>query len=365
MDWHSIHVYYYDQDKNALILDGVRPLFRTLDGHVDAVYYTRHWRYGPHLRLNFRTTANTFAELVRPAADEIIGGFLASCPSTTSLDPAQELPVHQRLAELEREDGELLPWHPDNSIVTAAYDARATAIGGPETAGLVAGFQATATELAFRMTEELTDPGQRLARGFDLMIATAQAMSRRGITDAFISFRSHAEGFLCGFPEGAGLRPAWDQHYDQHRRSLVRRITTVVAAVQDGDAAVPFVDEWLATLRPSWLEAQRLASAGTLLLPTKMPSDAEPTVDLAAISPFHQVLLANPSWEQTQQSASFLQYRLMLNLTYLMLTRLGVTPVERFLLGHLAANAVEDAYNVSAIELVRGRPVPEQSAGAR
>jgi hypothetical protein len=46
----------------------------------------------------------------------------------------------------------------------------------------------------------------------------------------------------------------------------------------------------------------------------------------------------------------------MLNYTYLHMTRLGITPTERFLLCHLAANAVEECYGVSAFELV-GAPV--------
>lgn len=370
MDWHSIHVYYYDQNKDKLILDGIRPLFRALRGQVDAAYYTRHWRHGPHLRLNVHTTADTLADVVRPAAEEIVGGFLARHPSTRQLDPVRELPAHRRLAELEQEEGALLPWHPDNSIVTAVYDARSALIGGPETAALVADFQATVTELAFRMTEELS-PQKRLARSFDLMIAVAQTMATRGITNGFISFRSHAEGFLCGFPEAAGLRPVWDRHYAVHRKSLARRVSTIVAAVQDADAEVPFVQEWIAVLGPSWERAQRLASADALLLPIGLPIDfeaevgAEDRVDLAEVSPFHQVLLANPTWEQTQRSRSFLQYRMMLNLTYLLMTRLGITPVERFLLCHLVANTVEDTYGVSAIELVRGRSASDQIVSTR
>jgi hypothetical protein len=48
----------------------------------------------------------------------------------------------------------------------------------------------------------------------------------------------------------------------------------------------------------------------------------------------------------------FLRYRLMLNYTYLHLTRLGVPGLHRYLLCHLAANAVEEVYGVSALDLV-------------
>jgi len=42
----------------------------------------------------------------------------------------------------------------------------------------------------------------------------------------------------------------------------------------------------------------------------------------------------------------------VLNLLYLHLTKLGIRPAERALLGHLLANAVEDVYGVDAATLV-------------
>jgi len=48
----------------------------------------------------------------------------------------------------------------------------------------------------------------------------------------------------------------------------------------------------------------------------------------------------------------FKRYRLLLNYTYLHLARLGVTGYERFRLCHLAANAVEEALGVDAMEAV-------------
>jgi hypothetical protein len=74
-------------DKDALILNGVRPLFQTLAGRVSAVSSTRQWKFGPHLRLNVRTGAVTFADVVRPAVDEIIRGSLKRCPSSDERRP--------------------------------------------------------------------------------------------------------------------------------------------------------------------------------------------------------------------------------------------------------------------------------------
>lgn len=361
MEWHRMHVHYYAPDKRELLLDGIRPFFHAVGDNATSMYFMRHWRQGPHLRLNVRTTASLFADVVRPLADDIIGGFLTRRPSTARLDPLHELPRHRRLAELELEDGPLLPWHPDNTIMTARHDPRTDAVGGRVAAEVLAQFQSDATELTFRMIDELTSRRQRLARAFDLMIVTVHAMSAHGIAGGFVSFRSHAEGFLHGFPEAAGLRDAWDRHYRAHRDELVRRVRTLVAAVDGDGIGIAHVDEWLAVLRSNVEGVQRLAEAGELTLPIGMPASAEHTFDHDKISPFHRVLLANPAWDRTLRSAEFVTYRVMLNLTFLTLTQIGITPVERLLLAHIAANAVEDANGISAVDLVRA-PAPTTTA---
>ncbi|MGH3829696.1 MAG: lantibiotic dehydratase C-terminal domain-containing protein [Pseudonocardiaceae bacterium] len=48
--WHSAHIHYHEPDKNALILDAVRPLLHQLRPVVERAYLVRPWRQGPHLR---------------------------------------------------------------------------------------------------------------------------------------------------------------------------------------------------------------------------------------------------------------------------------------------------------------------------
>jgi hypothetical protein len=43
----------------------------------------------------------------------------------------------------------------------------------------------------------------------------------------------------------------------------------------------------------------------------------------------------------------------MINLLYLLFTRLGVRPVEKYLLCHVVANAVEELYDVDAVSVLR------------
>jgi hypothetical protein len=362
--WHSIHVYYHDTEMDDLILHGVRPLFRRLNGQVSAMYYVRHWRFGPHLRLNIRTDIETFTETVRPAVDEIVGGYLAKYPSTRLLDPAQEFPIHQRLAELEGEQGPLLPWRPNNTIDVADNDSRENILGNRETADLLADFHTATTELAFGMTEE-SSGAERLAIAFNLMIATAHTMFGDGdITNGFASFRSHAEGFLCAFREGEGLRPGWQEHYQRNAKSLMDRVAAVVTTIDTAEPIAPFVLEWVDSLAPFRKRGRRLAEDDLLF---KTPDTFGANSDLETVnanknqlmqaSPYHRAALSDPRTVELSNTPVFMVYRLMLNLTYLHLTKLGIAPAERFLLCHLAANAVEELYGISAFEPADALPV--------
>ncbi|RKN20968.1 hypothetical protein D7147_09165 [Micromonospora musae] len=361
MRWHCFQIYYHADNKDRLILEAIRPVARRLGDQVDSLYYLRHWLRGPHVRLYVRCTPEVLATLARPAIDELVGRFLAEVPSTVRLDPQEHLPMHRRLAELESESGDLLPWYPDNSLHLS------TEVDPPPseatTAGLLADFYSDTTELAFRMTEEIAAGGRRLGIAFDLMIATAHSLSGVGLARGGLSFRSHAEAFLHGFPEGRGLRDAWDRHYRRSAATLVGRVRAVVADLDGATSAVPYVRDWLDALRPYRDRAGRLVSAG-LLMDQAPPVDADADiVDLTQVSPFHRELFATSAWqEQTEATEWFLSYKLVLNYTYLHLTRLGVNPVERFLLCHLAACAVEQAHGVSAVELIRTLADPSVTA---
>ncbi len=70
-------------------------------------------------------------------------------------------------------------------------------------------------------------------------------------------------------------------------------------------------------------------------------------------SAFHQALARNPAHlEMMRTSVWFHAFRVVVNCCYLHLTRLGIRPFERSLLGFLVSEAVEERFGVSAVELV-------------
>jgi len=86
----------------------------------------------------------------------------------------------------------------------------------------------------------------------------------------------------------------------------------------------------------------------------EIPDDGENGIgDLLTASPMHRAIAGSTAYKQMMyRDPRFLRYRLMLNYTYLHLSRLGVPGLTRYLLCHLAANAVEEVYGVSALQLV-------------
>jgi hypothetical protein len=333
MDWHTIHVHHHDENADPLLLDAVRPLFARLAGQVAAVSWTRHWRLGPHLRLNVLADEDVVTGVALPAAREVVGGWLRRHPSTRRLDPAALLPVHRRLAAAEREDGPLTPWRPDNSLHLGPYDRRVAVLGTEEMADLLADFYADTTPLSFAVVEH-APATRRLMVAFDLIVATAHALSTAGIQEAFVSLRSHAEAFLHGNPEH--LRDGWDRHYRRHADTLGIRLAGVVTALDEDRDLVPFVRDWAAVLRRYRRRAEDLMDTGRFAMP------GVDSARMAAVSPFHRSLVDGRAWAELAGSRAFALYRLAINYTYLQLTRLGVAPEHRFLLCHLAANTVEE-----------------------
>ena len=348
--WHTASVYYFDdRGRDDLIVDAVRPLFAAAG--VPA-HFKRHWRRGPHVRLNFRATPRYLRREVLPRLDSTVGAFLRERPSNSTVsavDAAALLPLHVRLLDVEREHGQLWPWRADNSVHVEPYDSRAHVFGGKPAADLVAEFCTASNDAAFDAID-LVRRGrqQRLWLAFDLMVATAHAFAAGGITGGYVSFRAHAEVFMARSDEPQRWRADWNRRYRQAAGALRDRLDSAVAG--NGVTAAP----WLAALRGMRDRGFAMVDSGQLRMEAaaagkQPPPDASPFLrELITNDDFHHRLMPSPA---------FRRYRLLLNLLYLHLTRIGVRPVDRYLLCHLVANCVEERYGLDCVESLRANSV--------
>lgn len=354
MQWHAIHVYFHDDNRDRLILDGVRPLFDRLTREASGaseMYFVPHWRRGPHVRLNFRTDEATFDRTVRPATEESIGAYLREHPSTTVLDPATILPMHERLAALEWDHGPLRPWPPNNTITVEEYDQRLNIHQNIDTAQMMARFYVATTPLTFEMLEGTPTANERRRLAFALLIATVEAFSPDGLARDYVTFRSHTEAFLDKSPGGPSHRADWDALYERNADHFAAELDATLATVRDtrdpDGREVPFLRRWVDTLRPIEEQVRQLQESGRLHMPT---ADVRRFESLS--TEFHRTLAANPDAIARLHTDWFVVFRQLVNYTYLQLTRMGVTPAERHALCHLAANACDRRYGTTAVEII-------------
>ncbi|MEE6257641.1 thiopeptide maturation pyridine synthase [Plantactinospora sonchi] len=351
--WHSLHIAYHDPDRDGLLLDAVRPALAGLGADGTDAYVLRHWRRGPHLRLNLRTDEVTWRKRIRPALVEAIGGYLRDHPSTTVVDQTAALERHRVLALQEYERGPLTPWYPDNSIVDAEYDSRRHVLGSDAAVEVLTDFYRDGNPLLFEMLDHVRSGGDRRDGVAMHLMLTAAHTAPGPLTSGFVAFRSHAEGFLgvCAHTGADQVRTAFDTAWRDRADEVVERVRGVVRALDDPAApAVPFVREWadlLTRYRPRFAE---LVTDGTLAGPPPAPRRS-PGI---AHSELHRLMFDHESYRtRVLTRPDFLHYRAALNHTYLHLTRLGLAPMDRFRAGHLLANGVEAVYDVSALALVR------------
>ncbi|GAA5038592.1 hypothetical protein HNP84_003372 [Thermocatellispora tengchongensis] len=372
--WHSAHIYYYDGNgADALLLDGVRPLIAALGerGMPDA-YFVRHWLRGPHVRVHVHTDPATWENVAKPLIEDIAGGYLREHPSTHVPDMEQEERVHTWLAELEREQGPLTPWFPDNSIQYLPYDRRLHVLGTVEAADNLAAFHVETTPLAFRILQDHPTKSGRLGALLSLMLASAQ-IGCPPITKGYLSYRSHAEGFFANCADPQRMRTTYENLYQANREPLARRLRAVLALLdpdapaadvdEDGyEEATRYLAEWAPIARRVIERSEDLEARGLLDMPSFFVDDPDSRRGMGweNVSDFHKALIGNEHVRDELASATwFTVYRVLLNFQYLLFSRLGLTPSERFLLCHLAARAVEDAHDMGldkVIELLQAEP---------
>ncbi|MGW3134892.1 thiopeptide maturation pyridine synthase [Streptomyces sp. NPDC001139] len=358
--WATARIYHYDHDYSPLLLEAVQPLFTALERPAPHAYFVRHWKYGPHLRLRWRTDPRTLHDTIRPAVEKIVGGYLHRRPSTAAIDPQELLRQHRRLAELENEPGPLTPLVPDNSIAWSTgplgRDAEDQVVQE-----FLASFYMDTTPLAFEtIAATRRSPADRYAFAVDLMVAVAHRLypgpNNPTVSEGFVSYRSHAEAYIAMTPNRQAVREHFQREYRRVAPALVHRVSACAADL-DADAPLPLIQPWLALAGDHIARGDRLIASGDLVMPfprLKATGELGWDQDWVTHSRFHTMINDSGTYlNLLSRTPWFQRYRLALSLMYLHLNRIGITPVERYLLSHMVANAVEEAYGVSAEDHVR------------
>jgi hypothetical protein len=236
-------------------------------------------------------------------------------------------------------------------------DRRLHVVGSELLASIIDDFYVQSNEMTLDMLDHIRDGRPRLSLCFDLMVAVAHRLGMH-LSQGFISFRSHGEAHLLMSPNPVAERARFDAMYNARRDAVKARIDLVTRALDEDRDEPRFVLAFTNLMRRLWDRAWPLIEGGDLdMLPGFEDRDYRYGTALRANfehSDFHQLLGSDNTLRRTLYESTWFQaYRLMLNLLYLHMNRLGVRPIDRYVLCHLIASAVEETLGTSATEILR------------
>lgn len=347
--WNSLHVTYYSATKDELLLDGIRPAIQDVlePLRTRRVYLRRHWRFGPHIAVNYDVPSGEAAECGR-LLTERIGRFLRRVPSTVCLDEERYATDSHKWGQAELMPPPYLPLRPDNEVQPEAYSVREQLLGGTVMAAEMEAYLSDTTPLVF---DTLDQSRGKLGHRFGVLAlvfgATASVYPGRGARYGHLSFRSHAEAYLASVDETERrrLRIARDRNLPSLRRGL--------EAILKGSPASSRTHECVLRWRDMHEERvarfERLAKEG--IIPDHFAlaqSFAERTGGFAFFangtpkhrSDFHS--LGTDISREMRAEPAFDAYRLLLNLFYMTLPLMGLDAHAKYTLCYLVAEATEE-----------------------
>lgn len=144
-------------------------------------------------------------------------------------------------------------------------------------------------------------------------------------------------------------RSRWDRQYSMLREPLCKRVQDILSAADASPAPPTLLDQWLERVGPVAEQANFLMARGEMSF-----EDFGLESRSGSMSSFHRALRGGEFFMlRVKDSDWFQRYRAVLNYLYLHLSRIGIRPMERFLLCHFAGNAAEDLFGISATDIAK------------
>lgn len=356
--WHSIHVYYYDAQKDDLLLDCVRPLCQELRvrAWAERLYFVRHWHGGSHVRLHIAADPALFRAQIAPYVRQTVEDYLHHHPSHAPFTEADARAQFERRASYAGH--RYVPLRPNNSVEVAAYEDLAPTVGSQGAARLLETYYQDTSDCAFALLEQTRNAyTARLNACFDQLVALVATSPLLPLERGYMSYRSHAEGFIVGEPETEEpqvRRQRLEEAYRQRRTAVHQRVRRLLTLLVRAPERLP---PWLSALiemhRRYAQQACAEASAGTLQLKKhEETARARQRMQLEE-SAFLTTAFSSPAVMEYIDSPLVIAHRTSLNLLYLHLHRIGLLNEDRYLLDYYIACAVEELLEIDPLARMR------------
>lgn len=342
--WSMARIYYFDNQRVLKLAPSLLALIEQYS-HDDATrFYYLPQRYGgPHLALYIRSTRAGDLSNVHDGIQQEFQSFFSIHPSAAKISTERSREVEDRLAEMELNSKPPREIAKDNTIVFEDDDQFAQHFGGDHAFALARTFLVGSSRLVLPTLLAAGDsPNSRAFSIVSKMLLSARSLGvwEDNMKYTFMSFRSHAEGFLNAFDKHGMMRSRFDTLFELHSANLSNLYQNLVTTEQTNQEC-----HWTRLFDDTYESAYKLAIGGKLNLPTNFEARATNSSltriygrSRAPMSEFHRRAYADPAVTSFIGTPRFQTRRFMLNLLYDVLLQSGFSPLEKFLFCHLVAN---------------------------
>lgn len=357
--WRTLNVYYHQNDKTHLILNGVEPIIEELRKKklLKGFYFTRHWMKGPHVRMNFLCSEEgLFEEKIRPLVVTKLNDYLEKFPSK-EIKEEEFRRLYEELSLLEMEEEPAFPFITNNTIHDAEYQNHFLLTD--RSIQFLEEYYVATNDMIMNILKRMdNNPKELITDLIGIMVLTIAHV--KDIRRSYLSFRSHSESMLNLYDKSGIVRSKFDEQYLLNRELIIRTISEIMKLLNTGHSLTNdlftnwgnFVSGYLRELKP-------VIHAGEVRLPSN--DEMSPFYRERGLpqkwmqneySQFHKTLYSRKNIGEMFHDPVFHTLRFMLNNLYITFAQIGVKPIERFYLAYVVANAIEEIYQIDWKEQV-------------
>lgn len=363
MIWNTIRVNYFNDSKVDLLLGPIREIISKYaeDEKIEKIYVMPHWKFGPHIKISIKCNKKEFEEEIQPVVSTMLLDWLEKNASTTQIDSDEYKALSEKISVFELVSGPYLPLKKNNTVSVEPYKHAEAAL--LEFSESQEAFLSDSISILLELLEKKnTNPDDYFLTLIGMGALVADSFET-GMSEGYVSIRSHADYFFAAHDTQGKLKSIFDQLYEKRGDDL----NSVIKSMDRKDFNNPIISTESNTLLKSWWQVIKdlsernrhivennydalISQKHQLEIAEKLkaenPSDFRDGFEKKKISDLGEAFLRSEAGANAQKNTAFLHYRANINMYYLILPILEETPVRKFLICHLLALSIENIFDV-------------------
>lgn len=360
----------YYSDLDDLIRQRVGRLVRDGRARLTRCYWERGFAGGPHLRVKLMGSADA-VEAVATQCVESIGQFIAEHPSEDRVHYSPAAASALLAVEGQGHASAERVAYRNNALIECAPSQTTEAeYASPEAASLMEDFKHASAPLATSIIESERPRRQTMLR---LYFVHALLIGKGHLPKGSVSFRSHWDGFSANWASDdiiTRIEGAYAARRDSIRAEMLDLLDRYRRAALSDD---PIDGEWASLFTTFRTRVRQLLNEGRHI--TRQPTNREEARQFRAQieqqrireSAFLTTFCSDDEFlASIQHAPGMLTARVLVNLLYVLVAAVGLTPLDRFALCFVEHRAVEEHFECDLIDLLKvnmskvkntGRPI--------